>query len=61
MDYSNDYLIDLFIEQIKFEIKDEGGYTTERWKQTEQKIMEKFGDGYNKGKITNHLKTLKTH
>ena len=34
-DYSNDYLMDLFIEQVKLGRKDEGGYTTEGWKEIE--------------------------
>ncbi|RWR73164.1 Myb/SANT-like domain-containing protein [Cinnamomum micranthum f. kanehirae] len=59
-DYSNDYLMDLFIEQVKLGRKDEGGYTTEGWKEIERKMMEKFGDDYDKGKIRNRLRTLKT-
>eukprot|EP00268_Persea_americana_P061744 TRINITY_DN7834_c1_g1_i1.p1 TRINITY_DN7834_c1_g1~~TRINITY_DN7834_c1_g1_i1.p1 ORF type:complete len:303 (-),score=48.72 TRINITY_DN7834_c1_g1_i1:103-1011(-) len=59
-DYSNDYLMDLFIEQVKLGRKDEGGYTTEGWKEIERKMMEKFGDDYDKGKIRNRLRILKT-
>ncbi|RWR87908.1 hypothetical protein CKAN_01687200 [Cinnamomum micranthum f. kanehirae] len=34
-DYSNGYLMDLFIEQVKLGKKDEGGYTIEGWKEIE--------------------------
>ena len=47
--------MDLFIEQIKFEVKDEGGYTIEGWKEIEWKMMKKFGDDYNKYKIRNYF------
>ena len=30
------------------------------WKEIEQKMMEKFGDDYDKGRIRNCLRTLKT-
>lgn len=56
----NDYFMDLFIEQVRLGIKDEGGYTTEGWKELERKMMEKFGDDYDKGKIRNRFETLKT-
>ncbi|RWR94158.1 putative nuclease HARBI1 [Cinnamomum micranthum f. kanehirae] len=58
---ADEFLTNVLIEQITLGRKDGIGFTSEGWREIERKIKEKFGDAYNKAKIRNYLRTVKSH
>lgn len=58
---ADEFLTNVLIEQITLGRKDGIGFTSEGWREIERKMKEKFGDAYDKAKIRNRLRTVKSH
>ncbi|RWR73024.1 Myb/SANT-like domain-containing protein [Cinnamomum micranthum f. kanehirae] len=58
---ADEFLTNVLIEQITLGRKDGIGFTSEGWREIERKMKEKFGDEYDKAKIRNRLRTIKSH
>ena len=58
---ADEFLTNVLIEQITLGRKDGIGFTSEGWREIERKMKEKFGDAYDKAKIRNRLRIVKSH